>query len=158
MSNTQKLIERDIRARQENRRGVVLTEPKTLNYDTAAIDRTVFVVDVDIGATRPVRDVVVKSSSGLGGRAYAQVGKAIEIQRYCDPLPIKPAFGIGTHFTNDFSRLTDGQTSKALNMVIKLWAVNGIPVVKTSDDAGKVMGDPDAVRVTRWMVDGTPLG
>lgn len=80
-SITQQLISRDIRARQETRRGTVLTEPRLLNYDTAAIDRTVFVVDVDIGASRPVRDVVVKSSSGQGGRAYAQVGKAIEIQR-----------------------------------------------------------------------------
>lgn len=80
-NSTQKLIDRDIRARQENRRGTVLTEPKLLNYDTASIDRTVFVVDVDIGASRPVRDVVVKSTSGLGGRAYAQVGKAVVIQR-----------------------------------------------------------------------------
>lgn len=82
MSNlTQKLISRDIKARQENRRGTVLTEPRLLNYDTASIDRTVYVVDVDIGASRPVRDVLVKSSSGQGGRAYAQVGKAVEIQR-----------------------------------------------------------------------------
>ncbi len=78
---TQRLIDRDIRSRQEVRRGTVLSDPSPLNYDTAAIDRTVFVVDVDIGATRPIRNVIVKSSSGLGGRAYAQVGKAIEIQR-----------------------------------------------------------------------------
>jgi hypothetical protein len=80
-NDTQRLIERDISARQETRRGTVLTKPRLLNYDTASINRTVFVVDVDIGATRPVRDVVVKSSSGKGGRAYAEVGKAVDIQR-----------------------------------------------------------------------------
>ena len=84
--------------------------------------------------------------------------RAIEIQQYCEPLPIKTAYGIGTFFTNDFRKLSAlNITSKALNMVIKLWAINGIPVVKTSDDVGKIMGDPDAIRVTRWMVNGTPL-
>ena len=76
--------------------------------------------------------------------------KAVEIGKYCEGK-IKAAFGIGTFFTNDFVG------SKPLNMVIKLWSVNGVFVVKLSDDFGKVMGDKDAVRVTKWMVDGTPL-
>lgn len=81
-SNTQKLIDRDIRAKQELRRATVLTEPRAFNFDPAFLDRTVFVVDVDLpGSPRPIRDVVVKSSTGSGGRAYAQVGKAVEIQR-----------------------------------------------------------------------------
>lgn len=60
---------------------------------------------------------------------------------------IKVSFGIGTHFTNDF------EGSKPLNMVIKLWSVNGIPVVKLgeySENPGKVMGDEDAVKVAKW--------
>lgn len=76
--------------------------------------------------------------------------KAIEIKRYCEGK-IQCAFGIGTFFTNDFTN------SPALNMVIKLWSVNGIPVVKLSDDAGKVMGDRDAIRVTEWECFGLPL-
>lgn len=68
--------------------------------------------------------------------------KAIKLQLACH-RKLRPVFGIGTHFTNDFS-------SPALNMVIKLWSVNGIPVVKLSDDQGKAQGDPDAVRVARW--------
>lgn len=81
MNDIQKLIDRDIRAKQEVRRGTVLTEPKILNMDASLLDRTVFVVDVDIGATRPIRDVLVKSSTGEGNRAYAQQGKAVEIAR-----------------------------------------------------------------------------
>jgi len=81
VNEVQKLIDRDIRARQEIRRGTVLTEPKILNMDASLLERTVFVVDVDIGASRPLRDVVVKSSNGEGGRAYAQQGKAVEIAR-----------------------------------------------------------------------------
>lgn len=77
--------------------------------------------------------------------------RAIRINEYCKGK-IKSSFGIGTFFTNDFFN------SKALNMVIKLWAINGIPVVKTSDDKGKVMGDPDAVRVVKWMINDEPLG
>jgi nicotinate phosphoribosyltransferase len=76
--------------------------------------------------------------------------KAVDIARYCRNV-IRCAFGIGTFFSNDFTN------SPALNMVIKLWSVNGIPVVKLSDDKGKVMGDPDAIRVTKWECFGTSL-
>lgn len=78
------------------------------------------------------------------------VDRAIKIKKYCEGK-IKCSFGIGTFFTNDFC------DSPALNMVIKLWAVNGIPVVKISDDKGKVMGNADAVRVTKWICNNTPL-
>ena len=75
--------------------------------------------------------------------------KAATIGRYCRNV-IRCAFGIGTHFTNSF------KDSPALNMVVKLWSINGIPVVKLSDDNGKVMGDPDAIRVTNWECFGKP--
>ena len=42
--------------------------------------------------------------------------KAIEIQRYAENR-VKPSFGIGTHFTNDFPHV------KPMNIVIKLVAV-----------------------------------
>ena len=64
---------------------------------------------------------------------------------------IKTSFGIGTNFTNDI----DG--SPALNMVIKMWSCNGIPVVKLSDSKGKQMGDADALRVANWTFTGQPL-
>jgi len=76
--------------------------------------------------------------------------KAVDISRYCRDV-INCSFGIGTFFTNDFPN------SPALNMVIKLWSINGIPVVKTSDDKGKVMGDPEAIRVTNWECFGKSL-
>lgn len=80
-SSIQRLISRDIRARQELRRGTVLTDPRRLNFDPSAITSNVYVVDVDIGAGRPIKNVPVKSISGLGGRSYALPGKAVEIQR-----------------------------------------------------------------------------
>lgn len=84
----------------------------------------------------PMSKVIV-FSDGLN------VDKAIEIKKYCEGK-IKCSFGIGTHFSNDF------EDSPSLNMVIKLWSVNGIPVVKLSDVPGKVMGDADAVSVAKW--------
>lgn len=77
-------------------------------------------------------------------------GKAAALKKHCDELGIKCSFGIGTNFTNDFG-------SKALNIVIKLRELDGIPVVKLSDDAGKATGDPDAVRVAKWTFLGEPL-
>jgi nicotinate phosphoribosyltransferase len=78
------------------------------------------------------------------------IEKAVEINNYCKNK-IKCSFGIGTFLTNDF------QDSPALNMVIKLWSVNNIPVVKLSDSSGKVMGDTDAIRVAKWTFNNTPL-
>jgi nicotinate phosphoribosyltransferase len=54
---------------------------------------------------------------------------------------VRPAaFGIGTFFTNDFKSLSSQgkEKSKALNMVIKLASINGLPCVKISDDLTKV--------------------
>ncbi len=68
---------------------------------------------------------------------------AIELQQFCHGR-IKCSFGIGTHFTNDY------EGSRALNIVIKMSDINGAPVVKLSDDAGKATGDKDALRVANW--------
>lgn len=79
-----------------------------------------------------------------------KVSKAVGIRKYCDNI-IRCSFGIGNHLANDFTN------SPAPNMVIKAWSINNIPVVKLSDDGGKVTGDRDAVRVTKWACNGTPL-
>lgn len=70
------------------------------------------------------------------------VESAIKIKK-SSKMPAK--FGIGTHFTNDFPN------SQALNMVIKLHSVDGIHVVKLSDDMEKACGDIDAVLVAKNM-------
>lgn len=64
---------------------------------------------------------------------------------------IQVSFGIGTHFTNDFPG------SPALNMVIKMFQCNGIPVVKLSDVPTKAIGQTDALRVANWTFLGTNL-
>jgi nicotinate phosphoribosyltransferase len=79
------------------------------------------------------------------------VEKAIAISRHCKHR-IRCSFGIGTNFTNDFS------DSKPLNMVIKLRDVDGIPVVKLSDDHKKATGDKDALKVALWTFMKQPLG
>jgi nicotinate phosphoribosyltransferase len=72
------------------------------------------------------------------------VEKAIAIKNYCEGK-IKCSFGIGTHFSNDF------KGSPALNMVIKLWSANGVPVVKISDEPGKICGDVEARTIANWV-------
>jgi len=71
---------------------------------------------------------------------------AIKIKEYCEGK-INCSFGIGTSLTNNPDFFS---TSPPLNMVIKLHSVNGIPVVKLSDDEGKETGDPDAIRVANY--------
>jgi len=70
--------------------------------------------------------------------------KAKLLQLHCDVAKINCSFGIGTNFTNDF------KDSPAMNMVIKLDSMNGVPVVKLSDEPGKVTGNPKAVDVAKW--------
>lgn len=76
--------------------------------------------------------------------------RCVDLKRYCEGK-INCSFGIGTHFSNHFDN------SPALNMVIKLSEINGMPAVKLSDDKGKEIGDPDAVRVMKWIHKGEKL-
>ena len=79
------------------------------------------------------------------------VKTAIRIAEYCKGT-IRCSFGIGTNFTNDYVKQSDPTVkSKALNMVIKLSTVEGKPVVKLSDSPGKAIGDPNAVKVAKWI-------
>jgi nicotinate phosphoribosyltransferase len=78
------------------------------------------------------------------------VETAIKINEYCKGK-IRCSFGIGTFFTSDFKKVSDGTKSKAMNMVIKLTMVNGIPVVKISDSAGKAIGDEKMIEIMTYI-------
>ena len=71
------------------------------------------------------------------------VEKALAISKHCAGR-VRCSFGIGTSFSNSV------ENSKPLNIVIKLYDVNGVPVVKLSDSPGKATGDKDALRVAKW--------
>jgi nicotinate phosphoribosyltransferase len=62
---------------------------------------------------------------------------------------IGATFGIGTHFTNDYSHRSVGEgertKSPAMNIVIKLHSCAGQECVKLSDDHGKESGSPEVV-------------
>jgi nicotinate phosphoribosyltransferase len=78
------------------------------------------------------------------------VEKALAISKHCNGR-VRCSFGIGTAIMNSFPN------SKALNIVIKLSSVKGIPVVKLSDSPTKATGDKDALRIAKWTFFGTPL-
>ncbi len=67
---------------------------------------------------------------------------AVELKRACADRT-GCSFGIGTNLTNDFAG------SPPLNIVIKPTEIDGMPVVKLTDDPAKASGDPDALRVAR---------
>ena len=76
--------------------------------------------------------------------------RAVDINTYCKGK-IRASFGIGTNFTNDF------EGSSPLNIVIKMFGLNGFPVVKLSEEPLKACGDKDALRVAKWIYFGKPL-
>lgn len=125
----------------------------------------IYNVRQDSGSPFEFTDKFVKHYSSLGIDATNKsitfsdglnVEKSIEIKEYCNNK-INCAFGIGTHFTNDF------ENSPALNIVIKLRNVaenefeTPTEVVKLSDVSTKATGDKDAVRVAKNIFLGTPL-
>jgi len=80
------------------------------------------------------------------------IEKAIKIKKACDEAGMLASFGIGTFLTNDFMKEDGSGTSKALNMVIKLASINGIPCVKISDEISKNTGDPTAVKQVKEIL------
>ncbi|TNY18322.1 Quinolinate phosphoribosyl transferase [Rhodotorula diobovata] len=105
----------------------------------------------------PKTKVVVFSDS-------LDVERCIELKKAADEAGIGCSFGVGTHLTNDFRRVDEpvlqdvpgegpvreeGEKSKALNMVIKLYSIAGQPCVKISDELTKNTGDPEAVALVK---------
>lgn len=70
----------------------------------------------------------------------------IHYKSLCDAAGLKPTFGVGTFFTNDFVHKSKGTKSTPLNIVIKLSSANCNEAVKISDNLGKNTGDPETVR------------
>ncbi|MGJ8639902.1 MAG: nicotinate phosphoribosyltransferase [Opitutaceae bacterium] len=79
------------------------------------------------------------------------VAKVIEIENHVAERT-KTYYGIGTHFTNDF------EGSHALNIVIKLYEVDGVKVAKISDNPIKASGDPLAVQRSLAAIQNTAKG
>ena len=105
---------------------------------------------------------VIVFSDGLDVETAIRIGEHVN-------GAIKVSFGIGTNLSNDYMD-TEGATdpsevdhfdlvkkSKPLNIVIKLTSIDGIPVVKLSDEPGKATGALDALRVARWTFLGQDL-
>lgn len=92
----------------------------------------------------------IKENLGLNPKDFtALYSDALDTQRALEILEyskekINVLFGIGTNFTNDVGVIP-------LNMVIKMFNItkpetlNPIPVVKLSDDLGKISGDKSVV-------------
>lgn len=81
----------------------------------------------------PKRKIIV-FSDGLNPDECVKIRKHVGDRIAC-------SFGIGTNFTNDVPG------NRALNMVIKLRQVNGVEVVKISDNPSKATGDQSALDI-----------
>jgi nicotinate phosphoribosyltransferase len=59
---------------------------------------------------------------------------------------IRKSYGIGTFLTNDIPNV------KAMNIVIKLVELNGIPAIKLSDSPEKHVGDAETIKFVKWQL------
>ncbi|KAF8938631.1 nicotinate phosphoribosyltransferase [Haplosporangium gracile] len=86
------------------------------------------------------------------------VDLAIRLYEAAVQKGIGATFGIGTHFTNDYSHLSEGgeggkgEKSPAMNIVIKLDSCAGRECVKLSDDHGKESGSLEAVSQVKQQI------
>ncbi|KAK7537575.1 nicotinate phosphoribosyltransferase [Phyllosticta citricarpa] len=69
----------------------------------------------------------------------------LEYKKLAEAEGFQPTFGVGTFLTNDYERVSTGQKSVPLNIVIKIASAEGRPAVKISDNIGKNTGDKDKV-------------
>ena len=100
---------------------------------------------------RQVRDfydsVGIKEAKSVVHSDALNMEKCIEYKDIGESLGLRPSFGIGTFFTNDFVAKSDSQAkSKPLNIVIKLSRAGGRPAIKLSDDKGKHTGHQETVQ------------
>lgn len=68
----------------------------------------------------------------------------LDIYKHCKGK-IGCSFGVGTNLTNDVG-------VKALNMVIKLTKINGINVIKLSENENKHTGDSETIEIVKKMI------
>ena len=74
------------------------------------------------------------------------VDKCLVYKKTAEEQGLRPIFGVGTHFTNDFTLTSmHGTKSVPLNIVIKLLEVNGHHAIKVGDVLGKNTGDATTV-------------
>ncbi|OCK77844.1 nicotinate phosphoribosyltransferase [Lepidopterella palustris CBS 459.81] len=69
----------------------------------------------------------------------------IQYKEAAESQGFQPTFGVGTFFTNDFTRKSTGKKSIPLNIVIKIASASGRSAVKISDNIGKNTGDKATV-------------
>jgi len=75
---------------------------------------------------------------------------AIKLNDYCRGK-IHASFGIGTNLTNDLPGV------EPLNIVIKLFSLDGKPTIKLSDVEGKHTGDPETIDIVKKYIKYKPL-
>lgn len=74
------------------------------------------------------------------------VERCIEYKKAAEDAGLKPFFGVGTFFTNNFkSTAPPCGASEPMNIVIKLDAMNGNHAIKISDNLAKNTGDKQTV-------------
>lgn len=79
------------------------------------------------------------------------VNTTLKLNEYCKGK-IRFSFGIGTHFTSDFNKVSEPTIkSSPMNMVIKMTMIDGVPVVKLSDSPGKAIGDSKMVEIMKYI-------
>ncbi|ORX54999.1 nicotinate phosphoribosyltransferase [Hesseltinella vesiculosa] len=135
--------------------GIALTDTFTtqvfLNDFDAQLAAQYTGVRQDSGNPRDFVPLMVEHYKSLGIDPHTKVivfSDALDVDRAIDLLQltqqhgIKASFGIGTSFTNDFTKLSQPtEKSKPMNIVIKLKECKGKRVIKLSDDVLKHSAD-----------------
>ncbi|MGB5810124.1 MAG: hypothetical protein WBG86_06310 [Polyangiales bacterium] len=80
MSSLKRFVRREIIGREKVFVARVISDPVLIDFDESVLGAPVWVVDLDIGGNRPVKNVPIKAD-GSGGRFYAQLNQTVQVRR-----------------------------------------------------------------------------
>jgi hypothetical protein len=115
MSRFDQALKREIKKRSETVNGTVISPPKLKKFNTGAAP--VWVADVNINSTKPLRDVPIKAGAN-GSRFYADLNQVVLLRR---------------NLMEKFQIIGPGDRAQTSAPVVKTYTIGNVTPITTAN-------------------------